>query len=737
MAKRRSSTELAAAGVELGAGADGVDVSSVRITPLGAGQEVGRSCIILEYAGKKVMFDCGIHPGLSGANSLPFLTNEDLDEVDVALITHFHLDHCAAVPFLLAHTTFKGRIFMTHPTKAIFYTLVSDFAHLSAAGGEEPLFTKRDVEAALDRIEVLDFDQTIEVAGMQITPYRAGHVLGAAMFMVNIAGMRALYTGDYSRVTDRHLPSADMPPVTPHIVIVESTYGTQLHGPREARERLFTERVAATVRAGGRVLVPIVAIGRAQELLLLLDDYWARHPGLAGVPIYQASGVARKALNVFQTYVGMMNDDIQAAIQFRNPFAFRHVQVLRSGSVIEESGPCVVLATPSMLQSGLSRDLFEAWCESPANTVIIADFAVQGTLARDVLSSPTHVMSRTGVKLPLRCKVEAISFSAHADYDQTSGFLDELRPRHVVLVHGEFNEMMRLKNALERTAAQKGWDRTLHTPKTDSSIFIPFAHTHTTRVRGRLAEAPPKAGAALRGVLVAQGGADELLHPADLATFTKLTAGKVLHRQAVAVSKPFSEVRLALEVMFEGIEGAGHLPVRGVSPGAAQRQGQQQQEEEDEGEAAVSVGDVVIVRYRRGDAAAGTEPHVVLEWAGGSKGDVVADAVLAVLLANAAEPSGAARAEAARQAALADGDARGALAAEVRLAGLLLGAQFGPVSVDEGLARIVVDVDGAEVVVDHVAGKVDCACDALRGRVERVLRRIHEALKPCALDFED
>jgi cleavage and polyadenylation specificity factor subunit 3 len=87
-------------------------------------------------------------------------------------------------------------------------------------------------------------------------------------------------------------------------------------------------------------------------------------------------------------------------VQFhRNPFQFKHVQVLKGGAAIDDCGPCVVMATPSMLQSGLSRDLFEAWCESSQNTVIIADFAVQGTLARDILSSPTHVMSRQGVKV--------------------------------------------------------------------------------------------------------------------------------------------------------------------------------------------------------------------------------------------------------------------------------------------------------------------------------------------------
>jgi cleavage and polyadenylation specificity factor subunit 3 len=209
-----------------------------------------------------------------------------------------------------------------------------------------------------------------------------------------------------------------------------------------------------------------------------------------------------------------------------------------------------------------------------------------------------------------------------------------------------------------------------------------------------------------------------------------------MHRQAVAISKPFSEVRLALEVMFEGIEGSGCLPVKSVQSAAA-ADGSSSSSQPPDGEQAVCVGDIVMVRHRPGNPKLGYESHVVLEWAGGSKGDVVADAVLAVLLQAAGEPTGAAKAEASRQAALAAGDVAGALHAEMQLAGMLLAAQFGPVAVSEAAGQIRMQVDGVEVVVDHVAGKVACDSEPLRLRVEKVLQRITEALRPCALDFED
>lgn len=107
----------------------------MQVLPLGAGQEVGRSCIIVRYGGKTVMLDCGVHPGFYGLASLPFFDEVDLSEVDVMLVTHFHLDHCAAVPYVTGHTPFRGRVLMTHATKAIVHTLLRDFVKVSRGGG--------------------------------------------------------------------------------------------------------------------------------------------------------------------------------------------------------------------------------------------------------------------------------------------------------------------------------------------------------------------------------------------------------------------------------------------------------------------------------------------------------------------------------------------------------------------------------------------------------------------------
>uniref|UniRef100_A0A7S3AAR3 Metallo-beta-lactamase domain-containing protein n=1 Tax=Rhodosorus marinus TaxID=101924 RepID=A0A7S3AAR3_9RHOD len=197
----------------------------LEVIPLGAGSEVGRSCCLVKYRGKSVLFDCGVHPAYSGLASLPFFDAIDADEIDLALITHFHLDHCAGLPYLLERTNFnpKARIFMTHPTKAIYKALLSDFVRVSShsTSSEENLYNEQDILKTMERIESLDYHQEMTVNGIRFWAYNAGHVLGAAMFMIEIAGVRVLYTGDFSRQEDRHLKEAEIPPYKPDVLIVE------------------------------------------------------------------------------------------------------------------------------------------------------------------------------------------------------------------------------------------------------------------------------------------------------------------------------------------------------------------------------------------------------------------------------------------------------------------------------------------------------------------------------------
>jgi cleavage and polyadenylation specificity factor subunit 3 len=138
---------------------------------------------------------------------------------------------------------------------------------------EDQLFTEQGLLKSYDKITAIDYHQEVTVDGVKFTAYNAGHVLGAAMFWIDIGGITVLYTGDFSRGADRHLLPAEVPPGRgrPHILIGESTYGVQSHEPRLARERRFTSAVHEIVVRGSRCLLPVFALGKAQELLLILD----------------------------------------------------------------------------------------------------------------------------------------------------------------------------------------------------------------------------------------------------------------------------------------------------------------------------------------------------------------------------------------------------------------------------------------------------------------------------------
>lgn len=151
---------------------------------------------------------------------------------------------------------------MTHPTMSIYNYIAQDFVKVSNIGADEQIFDEADVLKSLDKIHMVDYHQEIEEKGIKFTAYRAGHVLGAAMFLMEIDGVRILYTGDYSCEKDRHLKPAEIPEnCEVDIFIVESTYGVEKHEERDLREAKFKRLVHDVVRRGGKCLMPCFALG--------------------------------------------------------------------------------------------------------------------------------------------------------------------------------------------------------------------------------------------------------------------------------------------------------------------------------------------------------------------------------------------------------------------------------------------------------------------------------------------
>ena len=183
---------------------------------------------------------------------------------------------------------------------------------------------------------------------------------------------------------------------------------------------------------------------------MILDEYWQANPNLQNIPIWYASKLASRALRVYQTYANMMNARIRAQMDVSNPFSFKYIQNLKSVDVnsFNDSGPSVVFASPGMLQSGVSRQLFDRWAPDPKNGVLIAGYAVEHTLAKEIMLQPKEVVTLEGRRQPLNCLVDYVSFSAHVDFVQNRNFITQVDPKHIILVHGQKDEMGRLKSAL-------------------------------------------------------------------------------------------------------------------------------------------------------------------------------------------------------------------------------------------------------------------------------------------------
>lgn len=140
----------------------------------------------------------------------------------------------------------------------------------------DALYPMEDVSKSLAKATGINLEETLTLYNLRCTAYYAGHVMGAAMFHCQTGSSSILYTGDYNMVADRHLGAAKVPRLMPDVMISESTYATTLRDPRRMRERKLLEAVHATVRDGGKVLVPVFAIGSAQEMSLLIDSFWQR-----------------------------------------------------------------------------------------------------------------------------------------------------------------------------------------------------------------------------------------------------------------------------------------------------------------------------------------------------------------------------------------------------------------------------------------------------------------------------
>ncbi|ANQ07778.1 RNA-metabolising metallo-beta-lactamase [Plasmodium coatneyi] len=492
--------------------------TKIVIRVLGAGQTVGRSCVIVELENRRVMFDCGSHLGYKDERKYPnfnILVNNDSSEmerekgmgegnmyehhlntevnitivnssisekekliqklsrineiIDCVIISHFHMDHIGALPFFTEILKYRGTIIMSYPTKALSPILLLDGCRVADLKWEKKNFErqikllneksdellnynisslKKDpwniseehIYSCIGKVVGLQINETYEMGNMSITPYYAGHVLGACIFKIEVNNFSVIYTGDYNTVPDKHLGSTKIPSLNPEIFISESTYATYVRPTRKASELDLCNLVHECVHKGGKVLIPVFAIGRAQELSILLDSYWRKMK--INYPIYFGCGLTENANKYYRIYSSWVNSSCISTDK-KNLFDFANISPFVN-NYLGENRPMVLFATPGMLHTGLSLKAFKAWAGSSNNLIVLPGYCVQGTVGHKLIMGERKISFDGSTYLNVACRIIYLSFSAHADSNGIQQLIRHVLPQNVLFVHGEKNGMEKL-----------------------------------------------------------------------------------------------------------------------------------------------------------------------------------------------------------------------------------------------------------------------------------------------------
>lgn len=402
----------------------------IRTQILGGGRDVGRSCVVTTLDNDiTIMFDCGVHPGYADEKRFPdFKSIPNLANLSLVLITHFHLDHAAALPLLTETLGINVPVYMTSATIDLARLIIEDFLRTSNARGQHVPFDSASTERALSRVRILTADKPItppELPSVRVTAHHAGHALGACMFSVETDAYSVVYTGDYATLSERHLRAARLPAcLRPNLLITEATYcNIARRTSRRAQEDALMRAVRTSVSNGGRVLITVPAMGRVQEICAVFDAHWSAHD-LRDIPVYVAEGLASRACDVYGHYGG-------APCEVR-PFNRAHWH-----RVVGEGAPsCILFATPGNLATGLSLDVFREWAGDERNLVVVPGFSFSNALAASL------------GEMDICCQVFNMSMSSHADAAGIRFVIRALMPDNVMLVHGEEGKVMRFQKAL-------------------------------------------------------------------------------------------------------------------------------------------------------------------------------------------------------------------------------------------------------------------------------------------------
>ena len=443
------------------------EVGDLRITALGGVQEVGRSAFLVQTRESNVLLDCGINPGSSRPfEAFPRFDNPafELDSLDAVVISHAHLDHCGLVPFLYKYG-YDGPVYCSAPTSNLMTLLQLDYLDVASKQGIMASYDQKDVRECVLHTIPLRYGVVTDIApDVRLTLHNAGHILGSSLSHLHIGeGLHNIvYTGDYKYARTMLLEAAATEFPRAETVITESTYGgvdDVMPSRVEAEERL-TAIINETLKRKGKVLIPVPAVGRAQEIMLIIDGYMRR--GLMKEAPVFIEGMISEATAIHTAYPEYLGREVRHSILHEgiNPFQSDYFTIVEHPNIRQEivdGEPCIIMATSGMLEGGPVIEYFKSLAEDNKNSIIFVSYQIEGTLGRRVKKGLTEVtmMNSEGkldvVKVGLRA--ESIEgFSGHSDRRQIINYIVQLmpKPERVVVCHGERAKCLSIANFIQR-----------------------------------------------------------------------------------------------------------------------------------------------------------------------------------------------------------------------------------------------------------------------------------------------
>ncbi|MDP4179935.1 MAG: MBL fold metallo-hydrolase, partial [Bacillota bacterium] len=428
----------------------------------GGAAEVGASCIMLNLDGKNIILDCGMRIG-SSKEYLPDLGMiQENGGVHAIVISHAHMDHTGSLP-VLSREYPEAKIYMTHATKDLVRVLLYDSLKIMEyREAEIPVFAEVHVKNMLDRIICFSPGFTFHPMDndISVTFYNAGHVAGAAAIYICGKEGAFFYSGDFSLQPQKTVEKASFPKLRPDVAVIESTYGDKLHSSRETEEKKLVEKVGEIINSGKKILIPAFALGRAQEIILILKS--AINKGILppfkiytdGMvndicrvykqnPNYLKSQLSKKALKG----VDIFFDDNIMAVTGKQP---------QREEIINSKEPCCIIASSGMLTGGSSQWYAQKLALDEGNFIALTGYQDEESPGRQLLElsdnpdDTDRVLKLGELTVPVKCGIGKFGLSAHADKTGIISLTHSLSAKKVFYIHGNTDVIHNLANEVQK-----------------------------------------------------------------------------------------------------------------------------------------------------------------------------------------------------------------------------------------------------------------------------------------------